>query len=69
MPNLGGWYAKATCNIEELLKINPDVILNVGSLDVEQTNKIQEQTGIPVVMIDTDDLPTSIKPMSLPVNC
>ena len=55
LPNLGGWYAKATCNIEELLKINPDVILNVGSLDVEQTNKIQEQTGIPVVMIDTDD--------------
>ena len=22
LPNLGGWYAKATCNIEELLKIN-----------------------------------------------
>ena len=56
LPNLGGWYAKATCNIEELLKINPDVILSVGYLDVEQTESIQKQTGIPVVMIDGDNL-------------
>ena len=55
LPNLGGWYAKATCNVEELLKINPDVILSVGYLDVEQTNEIQQQTGIPVVMIDADN--------------
>lgn len=55
LPNLGGWYAKATCNVEELLNINPDVILNVGSMDLEQTNEIQQQTGIPVVVIDTGD--------------
>lgn len=55
LPNLGGWYAKATCNVEELLKINPDVILSVGYLEIEQINEIQQQTGIPVVMIDGDN--------------
>lgn len=56
LPNLGGWYAKATCNTEELLKIKPDVILSVGNLDTEQADKIEQQTGLPVVMIDGDDL-------------
>jgi iron complex transport system substrate-binding protein len=56
LPNLGGWYAKATCNTEELLNINPDVILSVGYLDTEQADKIHQQTGLPVVMIDGDDL-------------
>jgi len=56
LPNLGGWYAKATCNTEELLRINPDVILSVGYLDTEQADKIQQQTGLPVVMINGDDL-------------
>ncbi|HAA08858.1 MAG: ABC transporter substrate-binding protein [Syntrophomonadaceae bacterium] len=58
LPNLGGWYAKATCNIEELLKVNPDAIFSVGYLDVEQANEIQQQTGIPVVMIDADNFTT-----------
>ncbi|CFX84263.1 ABC transporter periplasmic binding domain [Syntrophomonas zehnderi OL-4] len=56
LPNLGGWYAKATCNTEELLKIKPDVILSMAYLDAEQVDKIEQQTGLPVVMIDGDDL-------------
>lgn len=56
LPNLGGWYAKATCNIEELLKIDPDIILSVGYLDIDETNEIQQQTGLPVVIIDGDNL-------------
>ncbi|NLC06958.1 MAG: ABC transporter substrate-binding protein, partial [Syntrophomonadaceae bacterium] len=55
LPNLGGWYAKATCNIEELLKIKPDIIISVGVIDdmaVAQANQIQEQMGIPVIIIN-----------------
>lgn len=55
LPNLGGWYAKATCNTEELLKINPDIILSVGVIDdmaVSQADQIQEQIGIPVILIN-----------------
>lgn len=55
LPNLGGWYAKATCNIEELLKINPEIIISVGVIDemaVSQANQIQEQVGIPVILIN-----------------
>ncbi len=57
LPNLGGWYAKATCNTEELLRINPDVILSVGAIDdmiVSQADEIQKQTGIPVIVINGD---------------
>ncbi|MDD3852208.1 MAG: ABC transporter substrate-binding protein [Syntrophomonadaceae bacterium] len=55
LPNLGGWYAKATCNIEELLKINPEIIISVGVIDdmaVSQADQIQEQVGIPVILIN-----------------
>jgi len=55
LPDLGGWYAKATCNTEELLKINPDVIISMGFItdtSVSQADKIQEQIGIPVIMVD-----------------
>ena len=55
LPNLGGWYAKATCNTEELLKMNPDIIISVGVIDemaVSQADEIQEQIGIPVIIIN-----------------
>lgn len=55
LPNLGGWYAKATCNTEEILKINPDIIISVGVIDemaIAQANQIQEQMGIPVILIN-----------------
>lgn len=57
LPHLGGWYAKTTCNIEELLKIHPDIILAVGNTDQEaisQADAIQEQINIPVFILSSD---------------
>ncbi|MDD3270343.1 MAG: ABC transporter substrate-binding protein, partial [Syntrophomonadaceae bacterium] len=57
LPHLGGWYAKTTCNTEELLKIHPDIILAAGNTDqmaVSQAEQIQKQIGIPVVIISSD---------------
>lgn len=55
LPNLGGWMAKATCNTEELLKLNPDLIISMGDIDqmsISQADKIQQQMNIPVIMIN-----------------
>ena len=55
LPNLGGWYAKNTGNLEELVKVRPDIIIsagNIGPADIEQADRIQTQINIPVVMVD-----------------
>lgn len=55
MPNLGSWSGKNTANIEEILKIYPDVIISMGYVDataVSQADQIQAQLGIPVVLVD-----------------
>lgn len=55
LPNLGGWYAKNTASIEEILKIHPEVILSMGYMDNtarSQADQIQQQLRIPVVMVD-----------------
>ncbi|OIQ08049.1 vitamin B12-binding protein [Moorella thermoacetica] len=55
LPNLGGWYAKNTANIEEILKIHPQVIISMGYMDntaLSQAEQIQKQLQIPVVMVD-----------------
>lgn len=56
LPVLGTWRgAKYNGNIEELLKVKPDLIINMGDLDasyIADTDTIQEQLGIPVLMID-----------------
>ncbi len=52
---LGGWYGKNTTgNVEEIIKIAPDLVLSVG--DVEESNisdaeRIQGLLGIPVVLV------------------
>lgn len=56
LPNLGGWYAKNTGNTEELLKVHPDVIIDMGDItntEISNADKIQKQLGIPVVMVDS----------------
>lgn len=56
LPHLGGWYAKTTCNTEELLKIHPDIILAVGNTDqmaVSQADTIQQQLDIPVIILSS----------------
>lgn len=56
LPVLGTWSGKnGTGNIEEIIRIHPDIILSIGTIDDSQktlSDKIQEQTGIPVVMAD-----------------
>lgn len=56
LPILGGWFGKnGTANLETLLASEPDIILSVGTLgdtDRAFADRIQSQTGIPVVMAD-----------------
>lgn len=55
LPNLGGWYGKNTGNIEEILKINPDIIISMGVINETEksvADRIQQQLGIPVVIVD-----------------
>ena len=57
LPMLGGWFGKnGTANLETLLASKPDVIFSFGALrdtDIDFANRIQSQTGIPVVMGDS----------------
>lgn len=55
LPNLGGWFAKNTGNIEEILKIAPDIVISLGVInDAERSNadQIEQQLDIPVLLVD-----------------
>jgi len=56
LPNLGGWQSKSTGNIEEILKAKPDVIIsmgdNLGETDISFADKLQDQLGIPVIIVE-----------------
>ena len=56
LPNLGGWQSKSTGNLEEILKVNPDVIISMGDnqteTDISFADKLQDQLGIPVIMVE-----------------
>ena len=56
LPVLGGWYGKNnTGNIEEIAKAKPDVLISMGDpMGVSAAERIQEQTHIPVFMLDGD---------------
>lgn len=58
LPMLGGWFGKGnTGNIEEIMKAKPDVIVNMGTItkkDISNSDAIQKQTGLPVVMVNGD---------------
>lgn len=44
-----------TANMEVVLQANPDVIIDVGTVNdtyVDLANRVQEQTGIPYILID-----------------
>ncbi len=55
-PFLGGWFGKNTTgNPEVILKAHPDLVLSMGNLDhtsISSAERIQNQLGIPVVMVD-----------------
>lgn len=53
----GNFWSDKTMNTEEILKVKPDLIINMGNVNhtsVEDSQKIQEQLGIPVVVIKFD---------------
>lgn len=56
LPVLGIWRGSdSTGNIEEILRVSPDIIINKGDVDsahIEISNEIEEQLNIPVVMVD-----------------
>jgi iron complex transport system substrate-binding protein len=56
LPLLGGNFGQGqTMSTEEVLKVNPDIILvlgDVGHTDVASADKIQEQVKIPVVVVE-----------------
>jgi iron complex transport system substrate-binding protein len=53
---LGGWYGKNTTgNVEEIIKIGPDLILSIGDMDaanISDADRVQDLLNIPVVMVD-----------------
>ncbi len=56
LPNLGG-AGKSSISIEEVLKVDPDVIINIGKIDSKlrsETEKLEDQTGKPVLILDDD---------------
>lgn len=56
LPNLGG-AGKETVNLEELLKVDPDVLIIMGKNDdttISQAEEMEEQLGKPIVIIDDD---------------
>jgi iron complex transport system substrate-binding protein len=58
LPVLGGNFGQGqTINKEELLKVKPDIILNMGDLTkttVAESDKIQTDIGIPVIYVTGD---------------
>lgn len=54
LPVLGGWYGKNnTGNLEIIMSAHPDVLLSSGNIhDVAAADRIQQQTRIPVVVLD-----------------
>ncbi len=56
LPNLGG-AGKETVNLEELLKVNPDILITMGKIDetaISQAEEMEEQLGKTIIYIDDD---------------
>ncbi|MBZ2175874.1 ABC transporter substrate-binding protein [Schnuerera sp. xch1] len=56
LPNLGG-AGKNSINIEEILKMNPDVLIMMEDVDDNSASKAEEleqQMGKPVIVLDSD---------------
>lgn len=51
LPNLGGWYMSNTCNIEELLKYDLDMIFVSSPTDPGMCDEISTMTGKPTFYI------------------
>jgi len=58
MVGLGGWFGKNTTgNVEEIIKLAPDVVISLGDVDeaaVSDAERIQGLLGVPVVIVDSN---------------
>lgn len=55
LPVLGRWKGTNSSNLEEILKVKPDIIINMGDLDegyIIESNDIEKMLNIPVIMVD-----------------
>ncbi|MBN1322155.1 MAG: ABC transporter substrate-binding protein [Thermoleophilia bacterium] len=57
MTGLGGWFGKNTTgNVEEIIKLAPDVVISLGDIDeaaASDAERIQGLLGVPVVLVDS----------------
>ncbi|MGX7349614.1 ABC transporter substrate-binding protein [Dolosicoccus paucivorans] len=63
MPEVGSVFGKKELSKEEIINLNPDVIVDIGDKkdDIAETlDTLQDQTDVPVIFLDgnLDDLPT-----------
>lgn len=55
LPVLGRWKGTDSTNIEEILKVKPDIIINMGDINEQYITESDEIAGllnIPVIMVD-----------------
>lgn len=58
LPVIGGWMGqKVTANMEDIVKLNPDVVIYMGTVDMSNTDQtpaqIEKQTGLPVIVVSS----------------
>lgn len=56
LPNLGG-AGKEPLNLEEVLKVDPDVLITMGKIDdtsISETDELQTKIDKPIIMLDSD---------------
>lgn len=63
MPEVGSVFGKKELSKEEIINLNPDVIIDIGDKkdDIAETlDALQDQTDVPVIFLDgnLDDLPS-----------
>ncbi|WP_026895659.1 ABC transporter substrate-binding protein [Clostridiisalibacter paucivorans] len=60
LPVLGGWFGKNnTGNIEEILKADPDIIIDMGEIndtEIDADETLQKQIDIPIVIVRNEKL-------------
>ncbi len=55
LPVLGRWKGTNSTNLEEILTVEPDIIINMGDVNegyIAESNEIEEMLNIPVIMVD-----------------
>lgn len=57
LPVIGGWFSTQTGNLEEIMALKPDLFVSMSFINETArsfADKLQDQTGIPVVLVDNE---------------